>query len=155
MLDHIRNSDETVLKGCDKPRFCYHIMYLAHFLLCVFWCLVLLCRFYLFTRRIFSHPSHFPSCLMWQVCSVWFCDAVVIECGVSAAGCEWLCASNPLVWDVWRVLSSYLLFNHRNAVWHPRAGKIYYWNSCLAAKVKHAAARFTDSETKWRDWLQQ
>lgn len=29
MLDHIRNSDETVLKGCDKARFlfCYHIMY--------------------------------------------------------------------------------------------------------------------------------
>lgn len=28
MLDHIRNSDETVLKGCDKARFlfCYRII---------------------------------------------------------------------------------------------------------------------------------
>lgn len=72
MLDHIRNSDETVLKGCDKARFlfCYHEMYL--FLLCAFWCRVLFGRFCPFTRRIFYLQSHFPNCLMWQVCSMWF-----------------------------------------------------------------------------------
>lgn len=48
-----------------------------HNLLLFFFCarsdvLFLLCRFCPFTRRIFSHQSRFPSCLMWQVHSVWF-----------------------------------------------------------------------------------